>query len=133
MQQLIRQFGKELVLTTTFVLLMLGCAKTPSSVTVPGIYKGTYARGTETIVISADGTFRQVFTRDGSMVYSNTGAWRIDRQSIFFEPFVMPDGVGDKRATAPQKLDTANGTWHGILPLIIFSDDDKYWIRKQEK
>ncbi len=112
---------------------VVGCSKAPSSKTVPGTYQGTYAKGVETVHIKRDGTFDQVFLRDGALVYSNSGSWRIDRWKVVFEPFVEPDGIGDERKTSPKKYDIASGTWHGILPLIIFSDDERYWITKQEK
>jgi hypothetical protein len=113
--------------------LLSGCSKAPSSKSVPGTYQGSYAKGVETVNIKPDGTFDQIFFRNGSLVYSNSGSWRIDGWKVVFEPFVEPDGVGDERKTLPEKYDIASGTWHGILPLIIFSDDERYWIAKQEK
>lgn len=112
---------------------VVGCSKAPSSRTVPGTYHGTYANGLEIVNIKPDGKFDQVFLRNGTLVYSNSGSWRIDRWKVVFEPFVEPDGIGDERKTSPRKYDIASGAWHGILPLIIFSDDERYWITKQEK
>jgi hypothetical protein len=57
----------------------------------------------------------------------------VDGRNVDFRPFMEPDGVGDERHTSPKKYTIGSGTWHGMLPLIIFSDDERYWITKQGK
>lgn len=118
-----------LVLCTVF---LVACSGKPSYKEVPGSYSGEYAGGVESFVINPDGSFHQEFTRNGTLVYSNSGKWELDGRHVEFRPFMEPDGVGDIRETAPKKYTYGCGRWHGMMPIIIFSDDERYWITKQE-
>ena len=53
----------------------------PTDETPPGVYEGENYGGKERIVVRKDGTFSHSFVRDGRVVLTNDGTWRVEKDS----------------------------------------------------
>ena len=61
--------------------MMMGLFAGPTNENAPGVYEGKNYGGEERIVLRKDGTFSHSFVRDGRVVVTNDGTWRVEKDS----------------------------------------------------
>ena len=88
-----RRLTRNLHLLLVAVACMLICAcgrigmiitslvSGPTNETPPGVYEGENYGGKERIVVRKDGTFSHSFVRNGRVVATNDGTWRLEKDS----------------------------------------------------
>jgi len=118
------------------VTLLSGCDNKPdvslSAASVVGSYIGSYTEGaTESFVILADGTFSQSLSVSNQPVYTNSGRWQIDSQNVCFSNIMLAKDVWNLSQGKPRQQDFYRAYWNPYGPMIIFSDEDHFWIEKQ--
>jgi hypothetical protein len=117
---------------------LAGCNRRPavalSTTTVLGSYNGNYPNGNaEMFTIRPDGSFSQVLSKGGAILYSNEGRWKIETPNyVIFDNVFM--GVDLRNSTnrngAYTQPSSFRAGWNPYGPRIIFSDDADYWIEK---
>lgn len=120
-----------LAVLAAFFCVSSGCAKVGE---IPGTYEGNYAKGTETFDMRADGTFTQTFVRNGQVVYTNEGKWKLqeDGERIKFEPVICFSPSDDGQLEKYEKFNIGTGYWRSnIKTQIIFASDYSYWVIKK--
>jgi hypothetical protein len=120
-------------------LLLFGCGKAPVSLTpanLAGLYKGTYSNGaTESFIFKPDGTFSQTLTQSNQVVYSNEGRWEIATNysdSILLHSVLLAVDVSKINQGRPQRVDVYSAHWNRRVPGIVFSDEEHFWVNKQD-
>ena len=121
------------VLFLGVVLVAVDLCSYPTLQRVVGTYKGTYAGGTETLVIRIDGSYTQTFIREDQVIYVNNGLWRIARgREIEFTNFRRLMSNSGWVYPRPKLLLSPTGVWHWPGGEIEFGECGNYFVVKQE-
>ncbi len=105
-----------------------------SSTSLPGVYKGTYKNGqTETFTIKSNGVFSQCLSKDGVVLHTNEGRWKIDKGDVVFNDVYLAIDVWKYNNGLPFKTTIFRASWDSHVPSIVFSDDQHYWLDKQSE
>lgn len=126
------------------LMLIIGCGidpKVPDSA-MPGTYTVTYSPysgtvlATETLVLSANGTYEQTFTPKTGRPWKHTGRWSLDRSSghpdICLSDYMEAlDVWGDRMLPKPNRTN-----WHssivyryGVVTILIDEDAGYYFAK----
>jgi len=113
----------------------LGCEYVPlTEENLVGTWKGKYTTGgEEVIVIRADGTYEQTYTRKGTTLYRNSGAWSIgEGNTVWFHDSLRALGFSRDPDGNPRWRGTSGAAYSYLSgPVLFFSNDNDYFVRKQ--
>jgi hypothetical protein len=117
-----------IILTAVVVLASAILRSIPRRSDLLGTYLGTHWDGRETLLIRADGSFRQSFAPGTGPEVTIEGRWSVTGNQISFTPFLLllQDGK-----YAPHTVGVFTIAWDLERSRLFFGEDGNYYVEKQ--
>jgi len=112
------------------ILIAVGCERAPAKAQVVGTYYGSLNGATETLVLSADGTFAQTVRLPSGQSVTGAGTWNLKHKAVTLDRYThFYSGEENGALVPPSEVFGFIYLW-GANMLIRDWDSGYYTLRK---